>query len=390
MIIKVLKSIVKSTPFGENIYRSFLLPYRWISAYVMLPIICFFSKNEDKDALSKTPLPASNVLVDAPYCEEFSNVFYCPDYRAVYDPSGNLIPTSLLVRGPNGSRQAFDSPSHLDLDSLPQKGLKIQNAMYGGYIFSHYGHFLTESLARLWPLLSKERAMDEPISYPSKILFSQGYKGPLSEANSSLLKALENNFNCKVLIVDSPIQVQRLYLSELSMVHNWKLHKQFAQFTNKLGEAVLALSHSNPTKKFGLKVYLSRRMLDPILRNILNERKLEEALFKKGFDIVYPEKMTIAEQINVFNAADVIVGAIGSAFHTLLLAEVYGKKIIYLTTNNAQVNKNFINIDSAVGVHAHYLPVLHPFNFSIKRSTMNDVYCDLRSTMTAINEILRL
>jgi len=353
---------------------------------VILPVLSTF-KMLNTVNLERIHPPAPIVSDDYPYYEEVRNAYFVPEYRAAYKHDGCLIESSVLVRGPKGFRKAFPAPSNLSLNLLHTHSPIIDNAIYAGYIFSHYGHFLTESLARLWPLLLKERILESGIDFPVKLLFSIGTEMPLCEANTALLRGLQEIFDCRVLLMDDPTYVGHLLVPELAMVHNWKLYKVFASLAAELGRAVVKTGNSSMPNGMGRFIYLSRRKLDPIVRNILNEHELERELHNEGFTIVHPEKLTLADQIRTLNAAEVVVGSIGSSFHTMLLSEVRGKTFVYFA--HGEVNRNFVNIDAVTGARSHYVHCLHPFNMSLKRSTMRDVYYDIGRAKDAVREICR-
>jgi capsular polysaccharide biosynthesis protein len=64
------------------------------------------------------------------------------------------------------------------------------------------------------------------------------------------------------------------------------------------------------------KIYISRR--GNAKRIFLSEEKLERSLQRLGFAVVYPERHSIDEQIDIFRNADLIVGCAGAAFANLL------------------------------------------------------------------------
>jgi len=353
----------------------------------MLPVLRAFGMLNTV-ILEQVQPPPPIVLEDYPSYNVDHDAYFWPEYRSAYGHDGRLIETSVLVRGPEGFRRPFDAPSSISPSFLQTNIPVVDNAIYAGYIFSHYGHFLTESLARLWPLLLKESMLEAGIDFPVKLLFCQGTKMPLCEANSSLLRELQNILDCQVILIDDPTYVRHLLVPEQAMVHNWKLYNVFASLTAELGRAIVRTGNPSMPNGMGSYVYLSRSKLDPILRNILNEHELEWELRNEGFTIVHPETLTLADQVCILNAADVVVGSIGSAFHTMLLSEVCGKTIIYLTMPG-EVNRNYVNIDTVSGVKSHYVHCLHPFNASLKRSTMRDVYCDVGQAMAAVREIFR-
>ena len=61
----------------------------------------------------------------------------------------------------------------------------------------------------------------------------------------------------------------------------------------------------------GRRIVLSRRGF--VQRQLLNEMEIIETLTREGFEVVYPEKLSFAEQIALYHTADTIVGSASSA-----------------------------------------------------------------------------
>ncbi|WCS26419.1 glycosyltransferase family 61 protein [Methylobacterium sp. NMS14P] len=61
----------------------------------------------------------------------------------------------------------------------------------------------------------------------------------------------------------------------------------------------------------GRKIVLSRRGF--VQRQLLNEAEIINLLAREGFEVVYPEKLSFAEQVALYHTADTIVGSASSA-----------------------------------------------------------------------------
>ena len=67
-------------------------------------------------------------------------------------------------------------------------------------------------------------------------------------------------------------------------------------------------------------VYLSREKLAWKRDDVINEAELVEALTNAGVTVIYPERLSIPEQVAIFRRAKIIFGQCGSAFHTSFFA----------------------------------------------------------------------
>jgi capsular polysaccharide biosynthesis protein len=81
----------------------------------------------------------------------------------------------------------------------------------------------------------------------------------------------------------------------------------------------------------GLRLYISRRSQH--MRVMVDEPLLEAALAARGFDIIRPERLSVAEQIRLFRGAGVIVGASGAGLANVLFADA-GAKVIEIQPQN--------------------------------------------------------
>lgn len=66
----------------------------------------------------------------------------------------------------------------------------------------------------------------------------------------------------------------------------------------------------------GRKIYLSRKKCK--VRRLINADEIEQIFADSGYQIVFPEEMTLDEQVALFNNTDVIVGVTGAAFTNIV------------------------------------------------------------------------
>ena len=91
-----------------------------------------------------------------------------------------------------------------------------------------------------------------------------------------------------------------------------------ASLTNRFATAPWEILHASAAfPRFqpvaGPKIYLSRAKSGIAWRGILNEDRLVEVLTRHGFEVLYPDRMSMEEQIAAFqNASHIVVGATGA------------------------------------------------------------------------------
>jgi len=181
---------------------------------------------------------------------------------------------------------------------------KLKTAWFGGILLGHFGHFLLETLARVQ---SREVARSaEPIvffnpwAFPSLQPFMEG-------AFRHLGIALDRIRLCNV-----PLEVRNLR----AQVPTFQLYG----FINVSSRAVLKHAAPIPAPQSGI-IYLARSEAKA-LRCVLNEEELQRRLDSSAqARIIFPEKLSFAEQLACLRNSDVVSGCEGSAFLSLTFVE---------------------------------------------------------------------
>jgi len=109
-------------------------------------------------------------------------------------------------------------------------------------------------------------------------------------------------------------------------------------------------------ERFADRVYVSRA--DANRRQVVNERDLLDLLSKRGFEVYEPGRFSLAEQVQLFTGADVIVGPHGMAYTNLIysndatLVELFPERgateTYYVATAELGLSYEFVECD-AVG-----------------------------------------
>ncbi|MYL85424.1 DUF563 domain-containing protein, partial [Desulfovibrio aerotolerans] len=101
------------------------------------------------------------------------------------------------------------------------------------------------------------------------------------------------------------------------------------------------------------KAYTSKRVVAE--RNLVNESEIAEYLRKNGFETIYPETLSFAEQARLFNEADIVVGSCSSALSNGLFCKP-GARMIGLIHDNPSFNfRGYASIMRAAGVEIRFL-----------------------------------
>ena len=134
-------------------------------------------------------------------------------------------------------------------------------------------------------------------------------------------------------------------------------------------------------------LYLSRTKLKRKKRLIVNECKLERELREKGFSICNPEKLSLKEQVHLFNKHEVIIGTQGSALHGILFDVSPVRNTVCLGRKKAP-HSNQLIIDAIKSVNSIYIGALEedPNCSKTKGWTKNQVL-DLDIALDGLREL---
>lgn len=264
------------------------------------------------DALGRIPRRAFQALAEAPepgvltlaqggegapdtLACRVAGVHAAPGFGAVFDRSGGVY------RATAGGALACAADLTC-LPAVPAHAPELEAAAvwlaWGGTF--NYGHFLLDGLSSLLALdelglLARCPPLAPPLAPWQRDLLRLGFAG------------------LAVTETAAPVVRLRQAAFATSMDH----------FLNAPNTLLLRLRRrmlgGGPTAKGGGRwLYLSRR--GHPMRVMINEAELETALRDRGFTVLQPERLSVADQLAQFRAATVIVGPTGAAFANALFA----------------------------------------------------------------------
>lgn len=226
----------------------------------------------------------------------------------VFDAGGACIEESLVFhRRPNGEPRQIGFPVAPGRPRATHAGA----AIYLGPLMEHFGHFLLESLSRLW---YARRHPELPVVWSRRVgpgsMTRAAARGgdPLTVWQRDILETLA--VTNPLVLVDVPTRFETLIVPELGNHFQHSFHPELA--------AALACVRHAPVP--GRRLWLSRSKLPERLGN-LSMPEVEARLAALGWTIVHPEALSFPEQMAAFAGAERIAGEQGSAFHNVLFLE---------------------------------------------------------------------
>lgn len=206
---------------------------------------------------------------------------------------------------------------------LPENAVRDSDARYleGKYIYlgyynEVYGHFILETLARLWIL-------DEIDCVDREFIFHSMHGN--TSLNKGYIKEIFGTFGIdlkKVHILNEDAVVEDLLVpSSLSYIGNSQ-HKRIKSIYKKFNGSASVIEDSS-------RVYVSRALVKAGNHRFINELSIEKIFESYGFKIIRPEECSFEEQVAYYRNASVLAGPLSSALHNSVFCPD-GAKIIAL------------------------------------------------------------
>lgn len=236
--------------------------------------------------------------------------------------NGECLPGSLLKRG---------RPAPL----LPTQERLAGNYIFGGYLFGHFGHFLLESVSRLYAILQCPKLPVLFLSPNDQIFTSQ----------IQMFKTL--GVHNELVLLKTPTEVENLVYAEAGSC---------IDPPGASDEQLAALARFTTPAETDRKIWLSRSEFPG--GGITNEKEIEEELRGRGWEILHPEKLSLQEQIRAVNASRYVAGLDGSAFFTTLLSrQTHGKFFIFGRRNHIPLEIPYLLERKNIPHELHIFPV---------------------------------
>ena len=189
--------------------------------------------------------------------------------------------------------------------------------LFGGIGRHHFGHFLMESIARLWAMDGRYERFDGLVMLP----FARTDFG--SVLRRRLLAFFElMGVDMPLHLVKTPVVADRLLIPAQGFGH-----QQWACGTEAFRSYVRGQIALNCPAQGPEKLYISRAKLKHGHQKVDQEARIEEMMQSAGYAVFHPQRHSIAAQIQVYRAAKVIVGGDGSAFHLVPFAMQEGARV---------------------------------------------------------------
>jgi capsular polysaccharide biosynthesis protein len=286
---------------------------------------------------------------------------------AVYDSAGTLATASL--RSPDKYR-ARDPKALSEALAGRRAEKRLARAIYLGHAFTHFGHFMLETISSLYWL----REVDGETS----LVFH-----PFEESGENVFTQYSHGIEClrllgipaeRVVIATTDLAVDELLLPPRAYTMFDGPVYDFSDVYRRLGEAAMRAAGASQAKR----IYLSRRRLKGRKqRRLADEAAIERRMKGRGFTVLYPERMSFSDQIRAAAAADILAGVDGSALHLSAFMRP-GARVLVMETRR---RRNVLKLNALMRVETIAVPAtptatgLHAIDPVRLDATLDDLGC---------------
>ncbi|WP_279155165.1 glycosyltransferase family 61 protein [Thomasclavelia cocleata] len=229
------------------------------------------------------------------------------------------------------------------------KDIKV---IYFGNFWKQWGHFLIDSISRLWVFLENDDYKDYIICYTGHEIDGI-YKEFLE------LFGVDTN---KLLHIEQAEKFKEILVPECSHMPGLYYTEEWKRIFDRVIARALEKCEEMHIKKHSNKIIFSRRNFLKIGRAPfeVGESNIVKLFSKNGYEIICPEEYSLIEQISIINNSNEIVSISGTLAHTMVFAKD-GTKLIQLK-KYPEVNYRQIEINQYRNLDVYNLDVhISPF-----------------------------
>jgi capsular polysaccharide biosynthesis protein len=257
----------------------------------------------------------------------------------LYDSDGARVDLSVRVGEVGGDQAASIDPEVLPPEQRGGSWL-TGRTLYLGTFMNHYGHFITESLSRYWR--QEAGAFDHIVAYP----FMHNDGNILVREFHRYLAGLLDVPIARMAILRSQTVFDEIVVPEQLWTYNVHVNAHMREIYGRI-------SARHAGKRPCGRVFLSRTDSS----RLGNLPAVEDVFASFGFRVVYPERISIADQLTLYANCEILAGPSGSAMHNCLFARP-GLMTIEVGDVRARRNPVFMQriANELAQVDAHFIP----------------------------------
>ena len=175
-----------------------------------------------------------------------------------------------------------------------------EEVIFGGGLTCHFGHFVSESLSRMWYLIENPR-----VRRKYAFLNLHGWKIKRWVYKLFDLLSLPED---RIIIVDKPTQFKSIIVPDQSAFIKEDFTSKFMLPYRWIASRIIPRGDAK-------KIFLTRSRDLATKNHLSNQEYFEEFYRDHGFKVIAPEKLSISEQLALITGADEIATYLGTLAH---------------------------------------------------------------------------
>ena len=243
-----------------------------------------------------------------------------------------------------------NSTIELDRKAIAQSSDEV---IFGGGLTCHFGHFITEGLNRMWFLLENRTAA-------KKVVFLNLFNWKISRWVYKLFDLL-GVAEDRIVFVDKPTQFKSIIVPDQAAYIKEDYTSKFLLPYKKIASRIRPASVK--------KIFLTRG-LDLHTKNyVANMKHFEDFYRAHGYEVIAPEKLSIADQLALITGADEIATFLGTLAHWSLFCRSSVKFTILTRYDQFRCRQCLIN--EATGIDWYIVSTARNFLYAEQGAGVN-------------------
>ena len=214
-----------------------------------------------------------------------------------------------------------EEKEYVQLSSIPQRvdgkydftkfvQRKDETVVYCGYLVNHWGHFLIEAVNRLWFYLENKTTAYR------YVFFVESGNSRLPEGNYKEFFELLGVWE-KIEIINQPTQFKKIIVPESAFRGQVIWSIRYRSIFDEVTYSALSKAPETTGQLYN-KIYISRSSFSKARRSEVGLDMMDNFFKKNGYEIVYPEQITLSQLILYLNRSEKCVTESGTTAHNLL------------------------------------------------------------------------
>ena len=221
-----------------------------------------------------------------------------------------------------------------------------KEVVFMGPFIKHWGHFICDQISRLWYILDNPK--DVLVAY-----CGWNWETSVSDLDGNFLEFMEllGLSKNQLINVQTPTRFKKIIIPEFSFIPAEYYSDQYLKLLDTVTTNALKGNYKVPKK-----VYLTRSQL---LHNDKEkgEDKIIDYLSKIDYTVLSPEKLSLVEQIRIFNKSESVCMISGSISHNIMFNKSNNEIIIL--NNIDLINDYQMLIDHICTGNINYIDIYH-------------------------------